>query len=170
MGDPEFQGSTNYSYKLRLRGTAPWRPSLPRQKEKKAPSNLKFYLERSTIVLMEDLGNNPREVIRDAPHSEIERQGVSSPILPQSLEDLGLPPIFLAQLTLKHCFFLDVFLLGDLVERLKISASIISRILDYLKKEKYVEVRGPDPLSPTVRQPFSARPDPRAIRLAFRAV
>jgi len=99
---------------------------------------------------MEDLGNNPREVIRDSRQSEIDRQGVSSPILPQSPEDLGLPPIFLAQLTLKHCFFLDVFLLGDLVERLKISASIISRVLDYLKKEKYVEVRGPDPLSPTV--------------------
>lgn len=76
--------------------------------------------------------------------------GASSPILPQSIEELGLPPIFLAQLALKHCFFLDVFVLGDLTERLKVSASIISRVLDYLKKEKYVEMRGPDPLSPVV--------------------
>lgn len=75
---------------------------------------------------------------------------VNTPNLPQSLEELGLPPIFLAQLALKHCFFLDVFILGDLVERLKVSASIISKILDYLKKEKYVEIRGPDPLSPVV--------------------
>ncbi len=77
-------------------------------------------------------------------------RGTSSPSLPQSLEDLGLPPIFLAQLALKHCFFLDVFLLRDLVERLKVSASIVSKVLDYLKKEKYVEARGPDPLSPVV--------------------
>ena len=77
-------------------------------------------------------------------------KGISSTNLPQSLEELGLPPIFLAQLALKHCFFLDVFILGDLVERLKVSASIISKVLDYLKKEKYVEMRGPDPLSPVV--------------------
>jgi hypothetical protein len=78
------------------------------------------------------------------------RKGANSTNLPQSIEELGLPPIFLAQLALKHCFFLDVFILGDLVERLKVSASIISRVLDYLKKEKYVEMRGPDPLSPVV--------------------
>jgi predicted ATPase with chaperone activity len=114
------------------------------------PLNLKLSHEWSTIVLMENLENNPREITRDPLQPEVDRQGVSSLILPQSLDDLGLPPIFLAQLVLKHCFFLDVFLLGDLVERLKISASIISRVLDYLKKEKYVDVRGPDPLSPTV--------------------
>ncbi len=78
------------------------------------------------------------------------KKWVGTPNMPQSLEELGLPPIFLAQLALKHCFFLDVFVLGDLVERLKVSASIISRVLDYLKKEKYVEMRGPDPLSPVV--------------------
>ena len=77
-------------------------------------------------------------------------KGASGLHLPQSLEELGLPPIFLAQLALKHSFFLDVFVLGDLVERMKVSASIISRVLDYLKKEKYVEMRGPDPLSPVV--------------------
>ena len=77
---------------------------------------------------------------------------MSNPVLPQpqSFENLNLPPIFLAQLALKHCFFLDVFFLGDLVERMKVSASIISKVLDYLKKEKYVEMRGPDPLSPVV--------------------
>lgn len=74
----------------------------------------------------------------------------TNPNVAESLEELGLPPIFLAQLALKHCFFLDVFLLGDLVERLKVSPSIISNVLDYLKKEKYVEMRGPDPLSPVV--------------------
>jgi hypothetical protein len=67
---------------------------------------------------------------------------------PQSLQDLGLPAIFLAQLTLKHCFCLDAFTLGDLTERLKVSGSILAQVLEYLKKAKWVEVRRPDPLNP----------------------
>ena len=69
---------------------------------------------------------------------------------PQSIQDLGLPPLFLGQLTLKHCFYMDIFTLGDLVERLKVSASIISQVLEYLKRAKWIEVRGPDPLNPVV--------------------
>jgi len=69
---------------------------------------------------------------------------------PQSLQDLGLPSLFLGQLTLKHCFYMDVFTIGDLAERLKVSAGIISEVLDYLKKAKWVEVRGPDPMNPVV--------------------
>jgi hypothetical protein len=67
---------------------------------------------------------------------------------PQSLQDLGLPAIFLAQLTLKHCFYLDAFTLGDLIQRLKVSGSILAQVLEYMKKAKWVEVRGPDPLNP----------------------
>ena len=67
---------------------------------------------------------------------------------PQSLKDVGVPEIFLANLALKHCFFLDIFILGDLVERLKLPATILTQLLDYLRKEKYVEVRGPDALRP----------------------
>ena len=69
---------------------------------------------------------------------------------PQSLQDLGLPSLFLGHLTLKHCFYMDFFTLGDLAERLKVSASIISEVLEYLKKAKWVEVRGPDPMNPVV--------------------
>lgn len=67
---------------------------------------------------------------------------------PQSIQELGLPAIFLARLTLKHCFYLDAFTLGDLVERLKLSGSILAQVLEYLKRSKWVEVRGPDPLNP----------------------
>jgi hypothetical protein len=67
---------------------------------------------------------------------------------PHSLKDLGVPEIFLANLTLKHCFYLDVFVLGDLVERLKLPATMVTQLVDYLRKEKYVEVRGPDALRP----------------------
>jgi DNA-binding MarR family transcriptional regulator len=69
---------------------------------------------------------------------------------PQLLQDLGLPALFLGQLTLKHCFYMDFFTLGDLAERLKVSASIISGVLEYLKKSRWVEVRGPDPMHPAV--------------------
>jgi hypothetical protein len=70
--------------------------------------------------------------------------------LPQSLEDLGLPEIFLANLTLKHAFYLDVFQMGDLSERLKLPPSILTLLLDYLRREKYVEVKGADPRRLTV--------------------
>jgi len=69
-------------------------------------------------------------------------------ILPQSFQDLGLPEIFLAHLTLKHCFYLDVFTLGDLGERLKLPATVLTQILEYLRKERFVEARSADPLMP----------------------
>lgn len=68
--------------------------------------------------------------------------------LPQSLRELRLPEIFLANLTLKHCFYLDVFYLSELGERIKLSTTILNQLLDYLRKERYVEVRGPDALKP----------------------
>lgn len=73
---------------------------------------------------------------------------------PQSLKDVGVPEIFLANLLLKHCFYLDIFVLGDLVDRLKLPATIITQLVDYLRKEKYLEVRGPDALRP-VANPLS---------------
>lgn len=68
------------------------------------------------------------------------------PAEPRTLEELGLPSLFLGHLTLKHCFYMDFFTLADLAERLKVSASILSEVLEYLKKSKWVEVRGPDPM------------------------
>jgi len=73
---------------------------------------------------------------------------------PQSLKDVGVPEIFLANLLLKHCFYLDIFVLGDLVDRLKLPTTIVTQLVDYLRKEKYVEVRGPDALRP-VANPLS---------------
>jgi predicted ATPase with chaperone activity len=68
--------------------------------------------------------------------------------LPQSIHDLGVPEIFIANLTLKHCFYLDTFYLAELSERLKLSTTVLTQLVDYLRKEKYLEVRGPDPLKP----------------------
>ncbi|MFZ2087927.1 MAG: hypothetical protein WAU47_05075 [Desulfobaccales bacterium] len=68
--------------------------------------------------------------------------------LPQAIPDVGVPEIFLANLTLKHCFYLDTFYLAELADRLKLSTTVLTQLLDYLRKEKYLEVRGPDPLKP----------------------
>jgi DNA-binding MarR family transcriptional regulator len=73
-----------------------------------------------------------------------------SPAASQSLEEIGLPSLFLGQLTLKHCFYMDFFTLGDLVERLKVSGYIISEVVEFLKKARWVEIRGPDPMNPVV--------------------
>lgn len=67
---------------------------------------------------------------------------------PRSLQDLGLPEIFVADLVLKHCFYLKVFTLMELRDRLKLPPTVISDLLDYLHKEEYLEIRGPDPLKP----------------------
>jgi len=72
----------------------------------------------------------------------------SPPPLPQSLMEVGLPEIFLANLTLKHCFYLDVFYLADLAERLKLPPSVLTQLLEYLRREKNVEIRGADPGRP----------------------
>ena len=78
------------------------------------------------------------------------RQGKADFLLqPQSLKDLGLPEIFLANLILKHSFYLDPFTLSDLVERLKLSANILTPLLEYLQKEKCVQIRGADPFKPS---------------------
>jgi DNA-binding MarR family transcriptional regulator len=85
-----------------------------------------------------------------SPGPEAEGGTEMSRAAPLSIQDSSLPALFLGQLTLKHCFYMDVFTLGDLAERVKLSGSIISEVLDYLKKAKWVEVRGPDPMNPVV--------------------
>ena len=68
---------------------------------------------------------------------EVERTFASRP-KPRSLQDLGVPEIFLADLTLKHCFFMKIFTLVELKDRLKLPTTLISDILDYLRLEEYL--------------------------------
>jgi hypothetical protein len=98
-----------------------------------------------------DAMDNPYEIASEGvPGPEARGGPETGCAAPQSLQDSGLPALFLGQLTLKHCFYMDVFTLGDLVERVKLSAIIISQVLEYLKKARWVEVRGPDPMNPVV--------------------
>lgn len=59
-----------------------------------------------------------------------------------SVADLGIPETFLANLLLKHAFYLEMFILPDITSRLKLNSSITLHLIDYLRREKYVEVRG----------------------------
>jgi len=67
---------------------------------------------------------------------------------PKALQDTGIPEIFMADLILKHCFYLNFFTLGELTARLKLPTNLITPVLDYLRQEKFLELRGPDPLKP----------------------
>jgi DNA-binding MarR family transcriptional regulator len=115
---------------------------------------MKYLTEKKGMAMLASLPEATRdlETISHAP---------SHRPLPQSMQDLGVPEIFLANLTLKHCFYLDTFNLSDLADRLKLSTTVLTQLLDYLRKEKYLEVRGPDPLKPV------ANPLALANRLAI---
>jgi hypothetical protein len=95
-----------------------------------------------------DAMNNRYEIASERVSGPQSRGGTETGCAaPQSLEDLGLPSLFLSQLTLKHCFYMDFFVLGDLVESVKVSGSVLSPVLEFLKKARWVEVRGPDPMN-----------------------
>ncbi len=61
---------------------------------------------------------------------------------PQSIAAVGIPENFLANLLVKHAFYLEVFTLPDMTQRLKLNSALVMHLLDYLRREKYVEVKG----------------------------
>jgi hypothetical protein len=61
---------------------------------------------------------------------------------PSSIEDLGVPKGFLAELALKHAFYLDVFGLKSLADRMKVNLAIINELSEQLIRDKFLEARG----------------------------
>jgi hypothetical protein len=61
---------------------------------------------------------------------------------PKTIEDITIPETFLANLLLKHAFYLEIFTLMDMTSLLKLSSAITLHLIDYLRREKYIEVRG----------------------------
>jgi hypothetical protein len=61
---------------------------------------------------------------------------------PNTITDIDIPETFLANLLLKQAFYLEVFTLPDITRRLKLNSAIVMHLIDYLQREKYVEVRG----------------------------
>jgi hypothetical protein len=104
----------------------------------------------------QEAGDSTEEVPPEKPAPEGEAQqkktkakaSLPSRPKPKTLQDTGIPEIFMADLILKHCFYLNFFTLGDLTARLKLSTTVITPVVDYLRQEKFLEMRGPDPLKP----------------------
>jgi hypothetical protein len=61
---------------------------------------------------------------------------------PSSIDDLGLPKGFLAELAVKHAFYLDVFGLKNLADRMKVNLAIITELSENLIRDKLLEARG----------------------------
>ena len=65
-----------------------------------------------------------------------------APPAPKNIEETGLEPSFLTDLTLKHIALLGEFKLADIAENLKLPTSIADSLLEGLKREKMIEVKG----------------------------
>ncbi len=62
---------------------------------------------------------------------------------PASAAATDIPENFLANLLLKHAFYLEVFTLPELTQRLKLNSATVMRLLEYLRREKYVDIKAP---------------------------
>lgn len=61
---------------------------------------------------------------------------------PATIAAVAIPENFLASLLIKHAFYLEVFTLPDMTSRLKLNSALVMHLIDYLRREKYVEVKG----------------------------
>jgi predicted ATPase with chaperone activity len=61
---------------------------------------------------------------------------------PKNAADTGLDTTFLADLVLKHCTVLGEFSLRQVTQRVKLPAQIVNNILDSLRHDRFLEVKG----------------------------
>lgn len=79
---------------------------------------------------------------------EVLAQHVQSfPPMPESFEELGLPKNLLSQLLLKHCFFRDSVTPREMSKELKIHQNLVGVLFEYLKGQKYFQVKARDELT-----------------------
>jgi predicted ATPase with chaperone activity len=74
---------------------------------------------------------------------------LSSPAIPQTFEEIGLPENFLAHLLLKHAFFRYAFTAWEMSESLKIPLHLVELLIEYLLQQKFVDVSPRDLLHPS---------------------
>jgi len=73
---------------------------------------------------------------------DIKRLFEKHPPVPKSIDDTGLDLSFITDLVTKHILFMGEFRLADVVDRVKLPISLVNRVLEVLKREKIVEVKG----------------------------
>lgn len=64
------------------------------------------------------------------------------PTAPKTVEETGLEYRQVEELILKHAMFLGDFKLADMSDRIKLPFLVVERILENLKKERLVEIKG----------------------------
>lgn len=65
-----------------------------------------------------------------------------TPAPPKTLQETGLEYVLIEDLVLKHLMFMGEFKLIDLAERVKLPLMLVEQVLESLKKERLVEVKG----------------------------
>ena len=65
-----------------------------------------------------------------------------TPQEPKSLAETGLDPGFVADLVLKHIYFMGSFTLKDLSDSIKLPIPILDSIVQSLRRDKFCEVKG----------------------------
>jgi MoxR-like ATPase len=73
---------------------------------------------------------------------ELERFFRGNPPVPMTVPDTGLDASLMADLIMKHILFMGDFKIADLSDRLKLSHPVVETVLDNLRREKFVEVKG----------------------------
>lgn len=89
-----------------------------------------------------------------------------SPKIPRTIEESGLQQTFITDLVMKHLLFLREFKVQDVIERVKLSLPIINQIIDAIRHERFIEIKGSEGLSSsTVRYAMTEEGKKRAITL-----
>lgn len=63
------------------------------------------------------------------------------PPLPRTFEELGVPRWLLAQLLLKHAFFMESFSSLDMAQELKIPEHLVEVLIEYLKGKRFLNAK-----------------------------
>jgi predicted ATPase with chaperone activity len=71
------------------------------------------------------------------------------PRTPKTLEEAGLEQAFVEDLILKHLFYLGEFRMSDVAERVKLPVSLVEFMLEDLRREKLLEIRGAESYTKT---------------------
>lgn len=64
------------------------------------------------------------------------------PVSPASLEETEIDVSLLSDLVMKHILFMGEFRLADVAEKVKLPINIVDTIMETLRKDKFVEVKG----------------------------
>lgn len=64
------------------------------------------------------------------------------PPAPASVADTGLDLAQIADLLMKHMLFMGDFMIADLADRVKLPPAVVESVLEVLRRDKFVEVKG----------------------------